>query len=77
MSKTNTETPKRGRPPERGEAATKMVPVRMTEAEYESAQALADARGVNLSTLIRNLLAASAARTTTTSKPAKRAGRRS
>ena len=72
MRKTNTDKPKRGRPPARGETATRMVPVRMTEAEHESARALADARGVDLSTLIRNLLAAAAKRTT--SKPAK--GRR-
>jgi hypothetical protein len=63
-----------GRPPRADGAATKAIPVRVTDAEYESARALAEARGVDLSTLIRNLLAAAAKRTRTTTKPAK--GRR-
>src|SRR5580692_2702172 len=64
MSKMDTDKPKRGpgRPPTRGETMRSMVPVRMTEAEHESALAVAAARGVDLSTLIRNLLAAAAGR---------------
>src|SRR5580704_5549456 len=46
-----------GRPPKRGEAATMRIPFRVTEAEHEAAVALAAARGVDVSTMIRAWLA--------------------
>ena len=66
MSKTTADKPKRGRPPRGGETATRMVPVRMTEEEHQAAHDLAAARGMDLSTLIRTMLAAAARRSKAT-----------
>jgi hypothetical protein len=57
MTTRKPSKPRVGRPPTRGETATKVLPMRMTEAEHANAHRLADARGVDVSTMIRTWLA--------------------